>query len=1173
MMKKMKRILAVLLAAAMCLTMLPAMAFAEEPAAPESKEVNLVVFGNSTSSGYGMPDFYNHNNGFATNNNYLEDWAAEADGYTQDWYPDGDAWTYDAADYWRSTLHRTSLSHMSVDAYPWQLKRYMVQEQGIDKVNLTPVTMNGMRTDELRSFLDKDFYQEASEREYAYAQRWIDEHGITGGDVDTYRGFLNAHMGWYIDNFRDSGAIANNTYDEAQTYVKNSIKDADVIVFDLCNNNFGTYMGYRLSSYLGMEDRYASNTYETIDDVRDLPDGLKKTINSLKETVAGSSDVFKTAAGSQLLDTYIYSVADCIVNFRADMEMIREINPDAKIIAVGLNNPMEGLGIANGDMKIDLGAICGKLFDLVNTYIKAFDKNANNYYYADLSGGMTTFASCIEHADSLEALLADGNGTDGRGKYTIDRIYRDFVRDFMGENDEDYEGDSKTVYSIIQGGIKEAAPQAAFSPWNSMNDGSAVTFDPGTFYLTVDQAKLAAATSVDAVADALGFSPAAPAAQNALTKAVVKQIAVMYQMSRFQAGQDLEMLAGICQALGIADPATPEAQQQITGYIYTNLSEGDIARAYGLIQNGVKAQAPNAGSFSELSDTASATFKPGTMYVTVNLTAASLMDAFNYSLTSELSDEEAAAGKTILTKGIIKQLTAAKVKPLIQQMLYEALHEHQTLDIFALQESLADMDATADAIKNYLFAVMTGQPAELDEAYWGLLTIEERFLLSSGVGEHPNKEGCDQKYEAVKKAYLSEKTAYEESKAEVAAMLEKLAALLDGTPAADDIAEMMALIAKIQNALPMIDEAQELMAEYKALRAQFEEYLAQALDTLGITMDDLIAQAEFIRNSVDVKEMMEFVKVLNEVIKNLPSQEELKEELQKQLETLRALVEEKAGEIAQQLYDKIMEINEKLKEAVGDKDYEEIMKELEPVYEQLKEIGMAVVNLPEYEKAMDALAETVDKLSQDTAALQDDVYTLKRQVAKLTAKAIDVEIAAAVTFPKNKAQVDVSWALDSDAAGYVLKVDGREAAYAETEDGFKYTHTGVKIGQKYTYEVTPYIVAAFGDEQETIYGKTFKKVVTPKVKVAKAKIKSVKAAKKAFTAKWSKVKGASGYQLSYKTGKKTRKVLVKGAAKVSKKVGKLQSKKQYTVKVRAYKLVNSKKYWGKWSTGKKVTVK
>ena len=95
----------------------------------------------------------------------------------------------------------------------------------------------------------------------------------------------------------------------------------------------------------------------------------------------------------------------------------------------------------------------------------------------------------------------------------------------------------------------------------------------------------------------------------------------------------------------------------------------------------------------------------------------------------------------------------------------------------------------------------------------------------------------------------------------------------------------------------------------------------------------------------------------------------------------------------------------------------------------------------------------------------------------------------------------------------------------------------------------------------------------PKVKLAKAKIKSVKAAKKAFTAKWKAVKNADGYQISYKVGKKTKKAKVKGAKKLSKKVKKLQSKKKYTVKVRAYKKVDGKMYYGAWSKAKKVKIK
>ena len=93
------------------------------------------------------------------------------------------------------------------------------------------------------------------------------------------------------------------------------------------------------------------------------------------------------------------------------------------------------------------------------------------------------------------------------------------------------------------------------------------------------------------------------------------------------------------------------------------------------------------------------------------------------------------------------------------------------------------------------------------------------------------------------------------------------------------------------------------------------------------------------------------------------------------------------------------------------------------------------------------------------------------------------------------------------------------------------------------------------------------------MKLAKAGLKKVKAGQKSFTAKWKAVKNADGYQLSYKTGKKTKKVNVRGAKKLSKKVKKLKSKATYTVKVRAYKKVDGKTYYGAWSKAKKVKIK
>ncbi len=90
--------------------------------------------------------------------------------------------------------------------------------------------------------------------------------------------------------------------------------------------------------------------------------------------------------------------------------------------------------------------------------------------------------------------------------------------------------------------------------------------------------------------------------------------------------------------------------------------------------------------------------------------------------------------------------------------------------------------------------------------------------------------------------------------------------------------------------------------------------------------------------------------------------------------------------------------------------------------------------------------------------------------------------------------------------------------------------------------------------------------VTTTAKPAKVKAVKLKAKKKKLNISWKKVSGATGYEVQYATnnkftnGKKT--VTVK-KNKVTLK--KLKPKKKYFVKVRAYKLANGRKYFGKWS--------
>lgn len=98
-------------------------------------------------------------------------------------------------------------------------------------------------------------------------------------------------------------------------------------------------------------------------------------------------------------------------------------------------------------------------------------------------------------------------------------------------------------------------------------------------------------------------------------------------------------------------------------------------------------------------------------------------------------------------------------------------------------------------------------------------------------------------------------------------------------------------------------------------------------------------------------------------------------------------------------------------------------------------------------------------------------------------------------------------------------------------------------------------------------------------KLGKVNLKSVSSARKKHTIKasWDKKSGANGYQIYYSRNKNFKKLsakkIVKGGKKTSY-VGKNFTKgRKYYVKVRAYKNVNGRKVYGKWSNVKTVKCK
>ena len=160
----------------------------------------------------------------------------------------------------------------------------------------------------------------------------------------------------------------------------------------------------------------------------------------------------------------------------------------------------------------------------------------------------------------------------------------------------------------------------------------------------------------------------------------------------------------------------------------------------------------------------------------------------------------------------------------------------------------------------------------------------------------------------------------------------------------------------------------------------------------------------------------------------------------------------------------------------------------------------------------------------------------------------------------------VSWTANKKASGYQISANGKNWTDLKKVTSKKYT--GLKTGTSYRYYVRGYVTVA----DYTAYSPA--KTVTVKPALTKAKLSSVTAGSKKFTAKWKKVSGANGYRVYYKvSGKKAKYKTVKSPKTLKTTVKKLSKNKKCTVKVQAYRNVDGKKVYGPWSTSKKVKIK
>lgn len=194
-------------------------------------------------------------------------------------------------------------------------------------------------------------------------------------------------------------------------------------------------------------------------------------------------------------------------------------------------------------------------------------------------------------------------------------------------------------------------------------------------------------------------------------------------------------------------------------------------------------------------------------------------------------------------------------------------------------------------------------------------------------------------------------------------------------------------------------------------------------------------------------------------------------------------------------------------------------------------------------------------------------------------EAVKVETAVGAVNPRVSAYgnnyITLTWDKQTASNGYeVFKYDASSKKYVlykniTNPNTNTCKVTGLASNKKYSFKIRAYQI----DDSEKTYA-PFGTVVSQYTSIANPKLNSAKStSKKKIKASWSKVNGASGYQVmwsTYKSFSKNYKTKSVKAKYLSKTVTTAQSKKTYYVRVRAYKTVNGKKVYSPWSNTKKV---
>lgn len=241
------------------------------------------------------------------------------------------------------------------------------------RVNMTQLSISGMRAEELRYLLDSDYAGDSYTEE-----NFLGDYGVF------------AKLGG-VEALRDKYASA--------------IKSAEVITLDIGFDNFASYA----LAYM-FENEYEAN-FTVFDD------GMQRSINEIKsrfESVLGSY-VADSGDGEigEFLDRVINGLAYALVgychNFDKALGEIYAMNPDVTVAVTDVRNPVCGLSATMEGLAfpISLELIYGLIVDTANVYTATLTEYKDMFSFAYLGSKGMSLDEIKAYSGNPESISGD----------------------------------------------------------------------------------------------------------------------------------------------------------------------------------------------------------------------------------------------------------------------------------------------------------------------------------------------------------------------------------------------------------------------------------------------------------------------------------------------------------------------------------------------------------------------------------------------------------------------------------------------------------------------------------------------------------------------------------------------------------------------------------------------